>query len=192
MKVSKFAYTLLLLVFSATLYAGNTGKIAGIVVDRASGEPLAGANVIVEARWENEKEIPLDVPTGASTDIDGAYFILNLHPGYYSVRATYIANQSSTHLPQQMILYQNYPNPFNSGTQIRYYLSLPTKIRLVIYNMLGQEIKTLVDKEQIQDKHIITWNGLDNSGLPVSTGVYIYQIRNSQGQEENRKMLLIK
>ncbi len=90
MKAIQFTIIILLFCTFSGLYAGNTGKIAGVVLDQRTGEPLAGANVIVISRWENDNEIPLDIPAGASTDLEGTYFILNLRPGAYNVKATYI------------------------------------------------------------------------------------------------------
>ncbi|TFG99254.1 MAG: TonB-dependent receptor, partial [Calditrichales bacterium] len=77
------------LIFSV-LSAGVTGKIAGLVTDVETKEPLAGANVIVESIWQGDIEIKLDVPLGASVDIDGSYFILNLRPGVYNLRVNYV------------------------------------------------------------------------------------------------------
>ncbi len=79
----------LLFAFTPT-FAGNTGKLAGVITDAVSGETLPGANVVVTARWVDEREIPLSIPTGAATDIDGEYFILNLRPGYYTVEISFI------------------------------------------------------------------------------------------------------
>ncbi len=94
MKIHIYSVWLLLLacifINISNLYAGNTGKLAGTIYDKNTKDPLVGANILVEARWENSKEIPLDTPTGASTDLDGSYFIINLRPGEYTVRATYV------------------------------------------------------------------------------------------------------
>jgi hypothetical protein len=79
-------FTMILLFTANILFAGDTGKIAGIVVDKTTGEPLAGANIIVNAIWVNDKEVPLSNPTGASSGVEGDYFILNLRPGFYTVR----------------------------------------------------------------------------------------------------------
>ena len=81
---------LLLLSFPAILFAGETGKIAGAVTDRITGEPLLGANIIITAVWQGERGVALDRPTGAVTDLTGHYFILNLPPGLYSVKTSYI------------------------------------------------------------------------------------------------------
>ncbi|MCU0645572.1 MAG: TonB-dependent receptor, partial [bacterium] len=72
------------------LWAGETGKIAGTVIDKQTGEPLIGANVIVTAVWQGDREIALDRPIGAATDLQGQYFILNVQPGYYNVKISYM------------------------------------------------------------------------------------------------------
>ncbi len=71
-------------------YAANTGKLAGIIKDAETGEPLPGANVVIVARWENEQEVPLGVPMGAASDVNGEYFILNLRPGFYTVEVSFV------------------------------------------------------------------------------------------------------
>jgi len=72
------------------LIGGNTGKIAGKISDAQTGEPLIGANIIVESIWVDDKEVALENTTGASTDLEGFYFIINIRPGLYSVRVSYI------------------------------------------------------------------------------------------------------
>jgi len=72
------------------LFAGETGKIAGKVVDAQTGNPLVGANVIISANWIDDKEIALDIPLGVATDEEGEYFILNVSPGFYTVWAGFI------------------------------------------------------------------------------------------------------
>ncbi|MEE4310401.1 MAG: TonB-dependent receptor [candidate division KSB1 bacterium] len=71
-------------------HAGVTGKIAGTVTDKETGEPLIGANVIVNSVWLGDREIEMEYPLGAAVDMDGQYYILNVQPGYYSINATYI------------------------------------------------------------------------------------------------------
>jgi len=90
-KICCFIFAGLLLFFNFSLiFAGVTGKIAGSVIDKQTGEPLAGANVIVTAVWLGDREIPLNKPIGAASDQHGQYFILNVPPGYYSVKTSYI------------------------------------------------------------------------------------------------------
>ncbi len=121
-------------------------------------------------------------------------------------------------LPKDFALSQNYPNPFNATTVIRYSLIVDRPIRttlknysysgegssrstntihvsLKIYNILGQEVKTLVDKEQPASNYRILWDGRDSSGKDVSSGVYFYRLK-VEGQrlkvEKTKKMVLIR
>ena len=87
-------------------------------------------------------------------------------------------NRNIKELPITFMLEQNYPNPFNSSTTIRYSLTeqIPTQTSVTITNILGQQVKTLVSQKQAAGNYQILWNGLDNSGKPVSSGVYLYSI----------------
>jgi immune inhibitor A len=99
-------------------------------------------------------------------------------------------------LPKSFELSQNFPNPFNPTTTINYALHNTSIIPapntvLRIYNLLGQEIRTLVDKKQIPGSYSIEWNGTDNMGRHVASGLYFYKL--SRGTEkETRKMILLK
>jgi len=92
--ISILFISILLLMPSGILLGGVTGKIAGIIKDAASGEPLAGANVVVVAQIIDGREVELSTPLGASTDTDGQYFILNIRPGLYILEASYIGYQT--------------------------------------------------------------------------------------------------
>ncbi len=100
-------------------------------------------------------------------------------------------------LPENFILNQNYPNPFNATTAIVYSLpnigAQPAMVRLTIYNILGQEVRTLVDQPQAVGKHIAYWDGRDYTGRDVASGVYFYSLRIS-GIDfvKNRRMVLVK
>ena len=81
------------------------------------------------------------------------------------------------HSAEFILLGRNYPNPFNASTIISYYLPVSAQIKLIIFNILGQEIKTLLNKDQEFGQHIAHWNGTDSNGEPASAGIYFYQIR---------------
>ena len=93
--------------------------------------------------------------------------------------------------PKTYALKQNFPNPFNPTTSIEY--SLPEKglVKLSIFNMLGQEVRTLVNTTQDANKYRVTWNGLDNNGSMVPSGIYFYTI-NANGFNATRKMVFMK
>ncbi len=72
------------------LFAGETGKIAGIVTDANTDAPLMGANIIITAAWVDGREQNLEFTQGAASDLDGRYFILNVRPGTYSLKVYFI------------------------------------------------------------------------------------------------------
>ena len=93
--------------------------------------------------------------------------------------------------PESIQLFPNFPNPFNPVTTIQYYLPKSTNVELKIYNILGQEVKTLVKARQPAGKQQLTWDGRDSFGKAVSSGIYIYQFR-AGDFTKSRKMLLIR
>ncbi|NIW68183.1 T9SS type A sorting domain-containing protein [candidate division KSB1 bacterium] len=76
---------------------------------------------------------------------------------------------------QSFVLEQNYPNPFNPSTEIRFELPVERHVNLIIYNVLGRKIKTLVDEVKEAGSHSVTWDGTDENGQPVPSGVYFYR-----------------
>jgi len=92
--------------------------------------------------------------------------------------------------PRSFNLLQNYPNPFNPSTVISYEIPHPAQVRIEIYNVLGQKIKTLLDAQQTNLYGKIIWDGTNDQGRGVSAGVYFYSLF-SEGQRINRKMLLL-
>ncbi|HXX65023.1 MAG TPA: FlgD immunoglobulin-like domain containing protein, partial [Bacteroidota bacterium] len=88
-----------------------------------------------------------------------------------------------------------YPNPFNPTTQIRFSLPNVSTVSLVVYNILGQRIATLASGLAAAGEHVVTWNGRDQAGRAVSSGVYFYRLQatGSEGTFTNiKKMLLLK
>jgi hypothetical protein len=79
-------------------------------------------------------------------------------------------------LPRDYHLEQNYPNPFNPITKIYYRVSKPEHVKLAIYNIRGQLVKVLVDKVVTPGLHSVIWDGTDESGARVSSGVYLYRM----------------
>ena len=75
-------------------------------------------------------------------------------------------------MPNKFELYQNYPNPFNSETIIEFDLPFDSWVSLKIYNVLGQEVKTLVDELKRAGKHKVVWDGRNEEGSPVTSGIY--------------------
>ena len=93
--------------------------------------------------------------------------------------------------PEVFALADNYPNPFNPETTIKYALPEAVDVRLDIYNMLGQMVRTMVAENQSPGRYVVRWDATDNSGSDLSTGIYFYRLRAGEFLE-TKKMLLLK
>jgi flagellar hook assembly protein FlgD len=101
-----------------------------------------------------------------------------------------IAKTTST-VPQQFDLAQNFPNPFNPSTTISYALPKDVSVQLEIFNLLGQRVKVLTDGYQTAGFKSVVWDGFDQSGKAVSSGIYIYRLK-AGNYTKTRKMMLLK
>ena len=95
-------------------------------------------------------------------------------------------------VPLEFALTQNYPNPFNGETTIRYQLNEPGHVRLEIFNLLGQHVRTLLDTPMEAGDYSIRWNGRDAAGAPVASGIYVYRLRSGDKATATRKLTLLK
>ena len=95
-------------------------------------------------------------------------------------------------VPTNFGLDQNYPNPFNPTTIIQYRIKEPTDVKLIIYNILGQKVTTLVNQEQLAGNYSIQWNATNEFGSRVSTGIYFYRLIAGNKFTEVKKMILLK
>ncbi len=94
-------------------------------------------------------------------------------------------------LPVTAELHHNFPNPFNPTTTIQYYLPERASVTLTVLNILGQTVVVLEEGMSGQGYHLVTWNGFDRFGRPVTSGVYLYRLETGSFSE-TRKMLLLK
>jgi hypothetical protein len=94
-------------------------------------------------------------------------------------------------VPREFQLAQNYPNPFNAQTTIEYTISRPGHVSLKVFNAAGQLVRTLVDDYRAINRYAVTWDGTDQGGRPVASGIYFYQLKTSNFVE-SKKMSLLK
>jgi photosystem II stability/assembly factor-like uncharacterized protein len=104
--------------------------------------------------------------------------------------ATSVAEETSS-LPMTYHLEQNYPNPFNPGTKIKFALPQNAAVKLVVYNSFGQQVRTLLDAKKEAGFHEIEWDGRNDAGALVATGVYFYKLVTSD-YVRTLKMLFVK
>ena len=106
-------------------------------------------------------------------------------------RPTWVSDIRSDVL-QKYRLCPSYPNPFNAETTIRYVLPKPGRVRLVIYDVLGRKVRTLVDREQVAGQHSVLWDGKDGERGGVSSGVYFCRLEMDEKHKEVRRMLVLR
>jgi hypothetical protein len=93
--------------------------------------------------------------------------------------------------PTTYTLEQNYPNPFNASTVVRFSIPHDGRVRLEVFNILGRKVRTLLDDFKPLGLYAVDWDGTDDNGTPVSTGVYLYRIQTAD-YAKTRSMLLLK
>jgi len=101
-------------------------------------------------------------------------------------------NADEENLPANQLMLSNYPNPFNPSTTIEFSLKNDSVVELLIFNIKGQEIKTLANNEFTQGSHSVVWNGDNENGKLVSSGVYHYKLNVNGKTKAVKKCLLLK
>ncbi|MFC1724285.1 LamG-like jellyroll fold domain-containing protein [candidate division KSB1 bacterium] len=102
-----------------------------------------------------------------------------------------VDEEPKVEIPKKFALKQNYPNPFNPETTIKYELPKTSDVSLKIYNILGQEVKTLINQRKPAGYHTIIWDGRNKNGIKVSSGIYICRIKAGHFVSV-KKMVMIK
>ncbi len=168
----------------------DTGKKLAGEVDRhfVAGDFRFGFNHIQPGQYE------IMAYSSAHPAIPKHHFVIQsgesieIPPLDFQVTSVEISRQ-----PVGFELYKNFPNPFNTYTQITFHLSTASQIELTIYNLAGQPIRNLFKGKLFSGEHLLTWDGSDNSGRSVASGIYFYQLKVDDGNlRRTAKMVLIK
>ena len=104
---------------------------------------------------------------------------------------TNVATAPSVNAPREFVLSQNYPNPFNPSTVIRFLLPQTSHATLAVYDVLGHRVRTLVDGVQTAGEQRVTWDGRDDRGAAVASGMYFYRL-SANGLTQTRKLTLMR
>ena len=188
----------------------RAGRIYGVVVDSATGEPLNGADIVIVETGRAAVtgitglfalgELPNPAP-GYTLAITAANYDPATVPGialsdgdslWFEIRlGSPVSTVADPSLPYRTGLLSNYPNPFNPQTTIGFEIASGGPVRLSVFDILGQEVVRLLDRKLQPGHHEVTWNGRDSFGRPAGSGIYLYRLV-TDGIQETRTMILMK
>ncbi|MCF7792773.1 MAG: T9SS type A sorting domain-containing protein [Candidatus Cloacimonetes bacterium] len=178
---------------------GTEVEFAPVPVGMVGNTPAS----LEDIDWDGDYDVISGLSTGAFViDIKlpkGLKTPWKTYRGNYSRTGFYSDNELFTHageiLPEvaEAALNQNFPNPFNPVTTISFALNEGAEVDLDIYNIRGQKVRTLISSESFEKGVIeVEWNGKDNAGKSVGTGVYFYKLKVDNNEIDTRKCLLLK
>jgi hypothetical protein len=167
------------------IYLNNTCPCNGIVF-RASPSSCycPDSNLVTGIFWSGLPAGTYWYPVSYMVGVSDGPYVINLT----SLSTVSIDEQPD--LPIDFDLSQNYPNPFNSTTAIQFSLKTTGDVKLSIYNILGERVKTFDMGTQSAGLHNVLWNGTDQAGKMVPSGIYFYRLENREGSLVKRMMLL--
>ena len=150
-------------------------------------------NLLIEKAYlieKEEKHISLETKSLDKEDsyISIQYIFLDRNNNVISQG---FISQKVIAVPDEFALHQNYPNPFNPVTTIQYDIPKETHVNLIVYDILGREVKTLLNQKEQPGYKSIRWNGRNNAGQKVSAGLYFYRLETT-GFVKVHKMILLK
>ncbi len=194
--------------------------ISGLITS-PQGEPVEGALVVAEeedqivatalSTADGSYEMS-GVPAGSykltasvAGYTDGSYAETSGSVTVGATESVYNANISlgdqstgidaSATLPVEFALEQNYPNPFNPSTEIQFSLPKTAAIQLKVYNLIGEEVKTLIQGSHQAGSYSVTWDGTNQQGFKMASGIYLYRLEakaNGESFAQTRRMLMLK
>lgn len=177
-------------------------KLSSIYTVSPVGKELAnGARIVMDVGQHNPEDVSIGYWDGESwrelrsflSDDRKRIEGVGSHLGQYTLirrgSGMPLAINENLLIPTEYALFQNYPNPFNPETMIHYDLPESGSVSLMIYDILGRELVTLVNQFQPAGRYQILWNGNNDKGTPAVSGVYFYRI-SSNGFSQTKKMVL--
>jgi len=176
----------------------SESDVIGYIMYRLDPDSISYEFSYIEGREKNFMEIS-DVNYGTKFKVTAVDKILDINGFSYINESPYSntldiitkVDNSAVSMPKAFSMSQNYPNPFNSETVIKYNLPKVSQVTIKIFNLLGQEIKTLISDYKEAGFHMVHWDGRDNGKLPVATGIYIYKIH-ADNFNCSMKLILLK
>ena len=166
-----------------TLFFSTKDGILKVGILDLTGENLisAGEGALARLNITGSDLSSLEIKKAIMVNENATPFEVNILP----------KEEKQTYAPKEFELSQNIPNPFNPETQISYSLPEAAKVRLTVYNVLGRKVKKIVDEYQTAGSKTVHWDGKDESGSEVASGIYFYRL-DAGRYIETKKMVLMK
>ena len=197
-------------------WSTKTGQIPGEVVSAASAEQIQGKFFFVTGTEVYKTEdlgdnYVLDYSQADTINfidvdvikVDENFWITGYAAGNNGTitkyKELYLVTETESDpnfIPETFSLKQNYPNPFNPTTSIEFSLPVAADVELIVYNILGQQVASLINEQRFAGNHSVLWNANDSNGMKLSSGIYFYMLKASgiDGNEfqKIKKMVLLK
>ncbi|MCF7802505.1 MAG: T9SS type A sorting domain-containing protein, partial [Candidatus Marinimicrobia bacterium] len=154
-------------------------------------DPSTGWTHYMVAEQAPETATGISVRARFNPNTTGAAYFDDFSVEKMVVSTTSIAEEPvRNQRPSEYLLTQNYPNPFNPSTHIRFSCPSAGWVRLEIYNLMGQHIKTLVNQEMREGTYEVIWNADNDYGEPIASGVYLYNLITQNGTISQKMVLM--
>jgi hypothetical protein len=162
--------------------------------DPGSSVQLRAANV---SALDSRKVVLINPETGRSHDLRQTPTV-TLQPDQKETRlrlaigsAAFVENETERATPDRLTLRPSYPNPFRSQTTLEYALPASADVRIAIYDVLGRRVRVLAEGDHTAGRHDVTWDGRNNAGQPVASGLYLIRLE-ADGQTRLQKATLLR
>ena len=186
-------------IFKIDLVTGDTTNIGrtgfNVQTNDLAFDETGALYGVIGGATEVGKLISIDRTTAVGTEV-GETGYTNVQSLAYSINGNTSSVDEEEIIPTEFALKQNYPNPFNPTTNIEFSLPVAADVELRIYNILGQQVASLINDERSAANHSVLWKANDSNGIKLSSGIYFYMLKASSvdGNEfqEIKKMVLLK
>jgi len=187
-------------VFTVDLSTGDTTIIGHTGLGEITNDVVfdEGGNLygVIGSASSISDFISIDATNGVGTVVGSVGYKNILGLAFEETGVTAVEDDVNGTVPMEFSLSQNYPNPFNPTTTIQFSLPVNSDVKLVVYNMLGQEVATLLNEQRSTGTHNIIWNSSNTNGVNLSSGIYFYKLNavanNGKEFQQIRKMVLLK
>jgi len=178
-----------------SIFFGEKEGLQKIGIVDLSGKNLIpsgeGALVILKAKGKDLGSIRIEKAILVDREAKHLHVDISPNMSEFGSGEQVKTENAAAEIPDHFALLQNYPNPFNPQTKIEYALSRDADVKLTIYNILGEQVNVLVDEHQTAGYKKVYWDGRDQRGEEVTSGVYFYRLETKEFSKV-KKMLLVK